>query len=1733
MSTRNTTSDEQEESDSGERGWESDREGHLADEAVQLIESAESIKTKTASDAQNASLALHGLFETITNLELSPGQTPDSLRASVLSVLDCRCLNRPASFLGERSTLLGFDKNSGVAVISRSDITGDGRTRDLKEVNGQVTDDQGTRYQEIDLGATKLYQDSDGALFVRTRGSDGKECLSEIPSLRCLSPNDQRLSIQPVQESAITSTDKSVVAPSAELRPLGATETLAEFSDRVKDSGELDIATKPAAEAIAQSNDYAQRHVLSERIQDGFRTAGQLREFAPDGSFSATDRAATVVDRNRDEKLREIIDDAKKQFADLPPRERAKALAEYVNKIMGPADGDEKALDERYRKLMADNAGKEMLLSDFAGNGSCTQRALLLKLLADEMGLDSSIVRGNGGAHVWNTFRFDGKEEIYDTRGHLYGAESSPLHRPLQDSNRAGADDFVAGQRVISEGKDWTVQGYNSVDGSVILKRTEESTVSEADLKRLNPGKEPQIGDSFKLKSPGGQLEDWVLQSRNSDGSLKMIRVEEKQVARAELSRSVLELAGSKNTDLKYLEDNWKSLVEDNKKLSPEQRAALQAARETLDKTGNAKAGDFRALVVEISRLGTAGGADAQVRIDALTKIAKTLGNHPKGIFPPIETLIKATNADALKQVAESLAQSAPHQENAPLGADGTPERGGKGYEHAAAQALQRALQDRTAVQKMIADKKLPPGEWVFVPGGAGSALDNLKIDGMLVDLSTGKAIFIDFAMHEPGVPAADGGPYRTLEDKLDPRKSWRDGRPKYPFALTLDQASIGWDKPNGGSGRPVQAEAILARLGSYLKGEQATSLGLTGSQDKPHVYDLAALRKALGGEMVNFGPVLNDTEAAVRSEETGKPVTTVDKETAEIGRKLWNHPDDSLRHLGLAADSASKPAAEKVAGSKFLNQSLRAAVELDMVKARDALYGAGKVPDVLMKVETDNVQHQANGRKNPYFGRKYFSLQGDDVGAGTPTEVRIYENGDVFVRTTKADGKMSRDSQHIGNVRDLKGDLAREIQKLGLEPAKQKALIDAFGDIGKNFSKLAKDIEAVQKGTMSAEDFWTKNPELRLLADGVENGDGASKAAQEARPLYDAKRAVEKDPSLRGLDDATKESIAKKFLELVDDGLVKRNKFSMKEAHTVLELEKIKMSTEDAIEAASLKRALRKDAEAWTPAELKSKFEAAKAAQANALRGVTDLAEVHRILDVQAQLKVDVPTAQALSALRNKLLPEATMADLKAINQMHADLKAAGLAAVTVQDAGKIFAKAGILGAAEIAEMARIKAGLPTLKAEDLAQHAVRNLQVENLYNGDKGKADSIRAKAGELAKAGLPLENVHDAAALMVLNNTNQAAALELAKIIAEVRQQRHFPTFAELASTATVLESVRKAAGTPEIRADLEKLVVEGIKRSGNDLDKLKKFLEEELFNRSTEGEHAKHWEKVYNAVDRCKNAAEVAKLLGLPADAAGQKTALDGFEKLFKPEIPVAAPPAAAVTPITLSEIDKKGLDVGKQLKAELAGLQLTTHAQVSEFLKSCLEQIESLKGDKKWSETDRQTFEKLVEKYKQGDAGAMAAINTYLDLRVAAPAPSTTIKPGESDKPAAPAETVTMAELERRMQDPLKRAEVLKKIEEEGPIRETLKKAGISEKRAGELEKDLLSDKEEVREKAKKEIARYYESRGRGGFRGFTKEACGRLGALVMVAAVVLPFLLMSSEDSSGGPSATWSGGKGN
>lgn len=200
----------------------------------------------------------------------------------------------------------------------------------------------------------------------------------------------------------------------------------------------------PEARKITES--YKSSHRIDSRIPDGFRDGGRSLSFDKNGNiddyFQAPYREILFVDRKSDKGLNPIIDNFKsilKRNPFLSEEEKVKSLYVYVNELFGAKapqnfDWNFASVPTKIGSIVA------------SGSGCCRHKSLIAKVLADEIGMNMSIVRGkinsrpdHYGNHIWNEVRLgNGKKYIFDgAQGKLFDTKSAnPFMDKYYDTNK-------------------------------------------------------------------------------------------------------------------------------------------------------------------------------------------------------------------------------------------------------------------------------------------------------------------------------------------------------------------------------------------------------------------------------------------------------------------------------------------------------------------------------------------------------------------------------------------------------------------------------------------------------------------------------------------------------------------------------------------------------------------------------------------------------------------------------------------------------------------------------------------------------------------------------------------------------------------------------------------------------------------------------------------------------------------------------------------------------------------------------------------------------------------------------------------------------------------------------------------------------------------------------------------------------------------------------------------------
>ena len=178
-------------------------------------------------------------------------------------------------------------------------------------------------------------------------------------------------------------------------------------------------AARPATMA------YYQNHFIPPdmTVPDGYVDGGR-RMIIGKNAVVASSREILVIDRSKDPVLRRQLAYAKDpELLKLPTAERAKKLAQYVDRILSPGGNREEAV-RAVEEFTEEYANRPVLFGEMeeaCQSGVCRHRALLFKMLCDDAGLKSALVRGNyhsprgSGGHAWNELILDdGSRVIVD-----------------------------------------------------------------------------------------------------------------------------------------------------------------------------------------------------------------------------------------------------------------------------------------------------------------------------------------------------------------------------------------------------------------------------------------------------------------------------------------------------------------------------------------------------------------------------------------------------------------------------------------------------------------------------------------------------------------------------------------------------------------------------------------------------------------------------------------------------------------------------------------------------------------------------------------------------------------------------------------------------------------------------------------------------------------------------------------------------------------------------------------------------------------------------------------------------------------------------------------------------------------------------------------------------------------------------------------------------------------------
>ncbi len=201
-------------------------------------------------------------------------------------------------------------------------------------------------------------------------------------------------------------------------------------------------------QAVNLTEEYLKTNYLTEneKIIDGFRDAGGEASFDNFGRILFAKREVITIDRNADVYLRNAIQYVKQNTKNLTEDKKLK----FIYNLMLDISGDAVKAVKYSEKLGNSAKGEERLLGKIFEHGCavCRHKALMFKILADEAGLKTRVLRGNiidfgeVGRHVWNEVKLNnGKKILIDIQNFKavevkYSHKNPKLAGYLTESNR-------------------------------------------------------------------------------------------------------------------------------------------------------------------------------------------------------------------------------------------------------------------------------------------------------------------------------------------------------------------------------------------------------------------------------------------------------------------------------------------------------------------------------------------------------------------------------------------------------------------------------------------------------------------------------------------------------------------------------------------------------------------------------------------------------------------------------------------------------------------------------------------------------------------------------------------------------------------------------------------------------------------------------------------------------------------------------------------------------------------------------------------------------------------------------------------------------------------------------------------------------------------------------------------------------------------------------------------------
>jgi hypothetical protein len=268
----------------------------------------------------------------------------------------------------------------------------------------------------------------------------------------------------------------------------------------------------PTPTAVAQSNAFALGAEISDPLLDGWQHEGFKILIDETGQYGPNYSSSLCIDRTRDPILRQTIRQAVLSFGKLQPKEQAVELTKFAHALFTKSGLSDDQLSDWDDSFGNQHRGERILIGQYIrlGKGVCEQQAVLLKVLADELGLKAKLLFGfdNHTGHVWNTISIAGKDLVFDPAQEILGttAGDEPTHKTIR---QLYGDEFETLSKLEAARR--YVAGKNFPEAEAALKQL-------ADLDRRKLGAShpvfaislERIADLYRLEEQEAKAEPYL-----------------------------------------------------------------------------------------------------------------------------------------------------------------------------------------------------------------------------------------------------------------------------------------------------------------------------------------------------------------------------------------------------------------------------------------------------------------------------------------------------------------------------------------------------------------------------------------------------------------------------------------------------------------------------------------------------------------------------------------------------------------------------------------------------------------------------------------------------------------------------------------------------------------------------------------------------------------------------------------------------------------------------------------------------------------------------------------------------------------------------------------------------------------------------------------------------------------------------------------------------------------------